>query len=136
MNLTNVYCHWKMELIEQPLGQKLSYRHATRGAGGGSGSEASSALFENQKKCPDFRETGSDFVHLHVKFTIQNVVLRVSKRKNFKIFPVGPFFLEFLTKYLSKCPNFTKPTLTWKISGCTSVTTSKMQKFWKKVHKN
>ena len=76
----------------------------------GGGSEASSALFENQEKCPDFRQTGSDFVHLHVKFTIQNVVLRVSKRKNFKIFPVGPFFLEFLTKYLLKCPNFTKPT--------------------------
>ena len=28
-----------------------------------------------------------------------------------QIFPAEPFFLEFLTKCLSKCPNFTKPPL-------------------------
>ena len=30
-----------------------------------------------------------------------------------------PFFLEILTKCLSKCPNSRKPPLLWKISGCT-----------------
>ena len=57
-----------------------------------------------EKKCPDC-------VHPQVKFAIQNVVLRVSKRKNYKIFPCGDFFLDFLIKCLSKCPNFAKPPL-------------------------
>ena len=39
-------------------------------------------FFENQKKCPDFRKKGLDCVHPYVKCTIQNVVLRVCKRKN------------------------------------------------------
>ena len=70
-----------------------------------------------------------DFVHPYVKFTIQNVVLRVSKRKNFKMFPCGVFFLEFLTKCLWKCPNFTKPPLPWKISGCASVAIWQMKDY-------
>ena len=57
-----------------------------------------------EKKCPDC-------VHPQVKFAIQNVVLRVSKRKNSKIFSCVAFFLDFLIKCLSKCPNFTKPPL-------------------------
>ena len=68
-------------------------------------------FFENKKKCPDFSKKGPDCVHPYVKCTIQNVVLRVCKRKNFKIFPCGVFFLEFLTKCLSECPNFTKSPL-------------------------
>ena len=43
-------------------------------------SEASPALFENRRNCPHF-------VHLWVKFSIQNIVLRISKRKNSKMFP-------------------------------------------------
>ena len=45
-------------------------------------------------------KNGPDFVHLYVKFTIQNVILRASKGKRFKIFP--------LTIYLSECPKFAK----------------------------
>ena len=65
-------------------------------------------FFENQKKCPDFAKKGPNCVHPQVKFIIQNVILRVSRRKNSKIFPAVLFFIEFLTKFLSKCPNFTK----------------------------
>ena len=45
-----------------------------------------------RKKYPDFIKKGPDCVHPYVKFTIQNVVLRVSKSKNFEIFPCGGFF--------------------------------------------
>ena len=55
--------------------------------GRGGGGKASPALFENRKKCPDFGKKGPDCVHLWVKFSIQNVVLRVSRRKNLKMFP-------------------------------------------------
>ena len=68
-------------------------------------------FFENQNKYLDFSKKDPDCVHPQVKFTIQNVVFRVSRRKNFEIFPAGLFFLEFLTKCLSKCPNFTKPSV-------------------------
>ena len=33
------------------------------------------------------------------------------------MFPCGAFFLDFLIKCLSTCPNFTKPPLPRKISG-------------------
>ena len=39
-----------------------------------------SALFENQK-CPDFGMKDLHCVHLWVKTSIQNVVLRASRRK-------------------------------------------------------
>ena len=70
-------------------------------------------FFKNHKKCH------SDSVHLWVKISIQNVVLRVSRRKNSKIFPCGTFFFKFLTKCLSKWPNSPKLPLLWKISDCT-----------------
>ena len=41
-----------------------------------------------------------------VKFSIQNVVLRVGEQTP-KCFPVGLFFLVFLTKTLSKGPSST-----------------------------
>ena len=44
-----------------------------------------------EKKC-------SDCVHLWVKFSIQNITLRVSRSKRYKIFPAGPFFFLYLTK--------------------------------------
>ena len=46
--------------------------------------------FWNQKKCPDFVNRGLDCVHL--KFVIQNVVLRVSRTKMSKMSPSGPSF--------------------------------------------
>ena len=54
-----------------------------------------SQIFERKALCPSF------------KFPIQNVVLRVSRRKNSKCFPAGPHFLVFLTKSLSKDPGST-----------------------------
>ena len=44
------------------------------------------------KKSTDFGKKGPDCVHLWVKFYIQNVVLRVSKKRNSKKFPCGTFF--------------------------------------------
>ena len=48
--------------------------------------EASPALFENRKKYTDLGKEGPDCVHLWVKFSIQNVVLQVYRRKNSKMF--------------------------------------------------
>ena len=58
-----------------------------------------------EKKALILGKKGPDSVVFWIKFSIQNVVLRVSRRKNFKIFQAGPFFLCFLTKFLLKCPN-------------------------------
>ena len=49
--------------------------------------DASPAFFKKRKNCPDFWKEDLDCVHLWVKFSIQNVVLRVSRRKNSKMFP-------------------------------------------------
>ena len=40
----------------------------------------------NWKRCPDYGKIGLDCVHLSVKVSIQNVFLRVSRRKNSKMF--------------------------------------------------
>ena len=59
--------------------------------------------------------------HLWLKVSTQIVVLRVSRRTNSKTQEKQvqvPFFLVFLTKYLSKCPSSTKLTLPWKLSCC------------------
>ena len=49
-------------------------------------------LFENRKKCPNFEEKGPDCVNLWIKYSTQNVVLIVSRRKNSKMFPCGAVF--------------------------------------------
>ena len=49
------------------------------------GREASPVLFENQKKCPDFGKKGPDCASVWAKFTIQNAVLRVSRRNDCKM---------------------------------------------------
>ena len=64
-----------------------------------------------EKKSRDFRKKGPNCVHPWVESSIQNVVLRVSRRKSSKIFPCWAFFLQFSMKNLSKCPNSTKPAL-------------------------
>ena len=65
------------------------------GIGGGKGFPC--PFLRIEKKCPDFRKKGPDCVHLYVKFTIQNVVLRVSKRKKLQIFSLRDlFFWNFL----------------------------------------
>ena len=62
--------------------------------------EASPALFENRKVCPDFRKKGPDCVHDWLKFSIRNIVLRGCRRKRTNCLHVGPLFLVFLTKCL------------------------------------
>ena len=83
---------------------------------------------KNVKKGFGFWVKNRDCVHLWVKFCIQNIVLGVSRRKNSNIFPAELFIptyfpaelfiLVFLTKFLSKCPNSSKPLLpllrTWR----------------------
>ena len=64
------------------------------------------ALFENRKKCPNFGKKGPNCVHLSVKFSIQNVVLRVSRRKNSKIFPWGSLFSCAFDEMFIKVPYF------------------------------
>lgn len=54
-------------------------------------------FFKNKQKCPDFGEKGPDSAHL--TFSIQNIVLRVSRWKNFtknflKLFAFSPVFLK------------------------------------------
>ena len=100
------------------LYQRKQTRRATRGRGWGRGwgrgrrrGEASPALFWKPKKCPDC-------VHLWVKFSIQNVVLKLSRRKNSNILPCGAFFLVFVTKSSSQCTNSTRPPPPWKIAVC------------------
>ena len=49
-------------------------------------------FIENRKKCPDFRKKGPNCVHPWLESSIQNVVLRVPKRKTSEIFPCKAFF--------------------------------------------
>ena len=105
--------HLKPETSTSNAGFQISSRRAIRGG------ESSTAFFGNQNFFPDFGWKALDCVHLWVKFSIQNVVWRVFRRRNTKLFPCGPFFLMLLTKYLSKCPNNMKPLLLWKIFDCT-----------------
>ena len=80
------------------------------------------SFFENWKKCHDFGKKSPNCVYSWVQSSIQNVVLRVSRRKSSKILPCGrDLFFVFLVKSLLKCPNSTKPPLPRKISGCASV---------------
>ena len=62
-------------------------------------------FFENRKKYPDFGKKCTNCAHPWVESSIQNVVSRVFRRKKSNFFPAGSFFLVFLTKSLSKCPN-------------------------------
>ena len=84
-----------------------THRHTTRAERG-----ASPGLFENQKKCPDFGKNGLDCVHFWIKFSIQNAVLRVWEKFP-NCFPMGPFLLLFLTRFLWKWPSSTKPSKTY-----------------------
>ena len=81
--------------------------------------ETSPVLFENQKKCPDFGKTSIDWVNLWVKFFIQNIVLKTSRRKNTKMFPCGTlFFLCYWLNFYQSALVLQISFLPWKISGC------------------
>ena len=76
-------------------------------------------FFWQSEKVSWFSKIGLNCVHLWVESSIQNLVLRVSRKKSFKMFPCKSFSLVFLKKSLSKCPNFTKRPLLWKITAWT-----------------
>ena len=52
----------------------------------------SPAVFRKSTEVSWFYKKGPDCAHPWVKFSIQNVVLRISRRKNSKLFPCGAFF--------------------------------------------
>ena len=60
-------------------------------------------FLENQKMSPDFGKKDPDSIHLWVKFSIRNVVSKVSRGNTPKIFPAGPFFLVYVMKCLLTC---------------------------------
>ena len=68
-----------------------------------------------------FGRKNTDYVYQWVKFSIQNAVLRVSRRKNSKMFPCGTSFSFFLRR--NNCRSALVPQLPGplplKISGCT-----------------
>ena len=78
-------------------------------------------FFENRRKCLEFglKKKSRDCVHLWVKFSIQNIVLTVPRRKNSQIFPCEVFFLV-LTKCLSKYPSSTNLPFPEKKNCCAS----------------
>ena len=63
--------------------------------------EVSQAIFENQKKCPEFGKKDPDCIHHWVKFFIQDIVLRVFWRKKLKIFHCGAFLCFWRNVYQS-----------------------------------
>ena len=64
-----------------------------------------------EKKCLYLGKKCPDCVQLWINFSIQNVVLSLSRSKNFRL------FLSFLTKDLWKCSNSTESSRSCKISG-------------------
>ena len=79
--------------------------------------DASPTIFWKSKRCPSFGKKYPDFVHPAIKFTIQNIVLRLSRTKSSKLFSCRTF-LDFLRKCLLKHPNIKKPPMPWAISCC------------------
>ena len=71
---------------------------------GGEGGGLPCPFLKIKKKCLDFRKKGSDCVRPYVKFAIQNIVLRVSKRKYFKIFPCRAFISEIFDEMFIEVP--------------------------------
>ena len=65
----------------------FSHTHRRTTKGEGTGLPPPSPFFENWKRCPDFEKEGPDYVYLWVKFSVHSVVVRVSRRKNTKMFP-------------------------------------------------
>ena len=70
-------------------------------------------FYENWKKCPGFGKKDLDSLHFWIKFPIQNVVLRVFRRKNPKMFSCRAFFPSVFNEMFIKVPQFhmTSPAL-------------------------
>ena len=54
---------------------------------------------------------------IELNFPFKMQLWEFAGEKTPKCFPVGSFFLVFLTKCLLKCPKPMKPPLPWKVSG-------------------
>ena len=77
--------------------------------------------FWKSKRCPNLRKKRPDCFNVWVKFSIENIVLKVSRRKMFKIFLCGAFFVVFLTCFWNIywsaiVPQPLPPQLPWEIS--------------------
>ena len=81
--------------------------------------EVTPVLFLKSKKVPRFcKKKDCNCVHPWVKFSIQNEVLSISRRKSSKIFPHGTFFYCIFGKRFIEVPWFYKTSPAHKISGC------------------
>ena len=78
---------WKKRFLA-----KRQYGPGAQLEGGWRGGGLPCPFLKIKKNCPDFRKKDPDCVHPFVKFAIYNVILRVSSRRDFKLFPCGNFF--------------------------------------------
>ena len=92
-SLTSIECH-----------ASLFFSMADAQQREGGGGRPRLPFFENQKNCFDF----GDCAHLWVKFSIQNIVLRLPRREKSKTLPCGAYFSCVFEKGLSKCSSSTK----------------------------
>ena len=81
--------HWRIGNNRESISSVYIYAYISGAQLGAEGEASPAFFFKSKKMCPDFRKKGPNCVHPYAKFTIQHVVLRTSKIKNFKIFPCG-----------------------------------------------
>ena len=74
------------------------------GGGGGAVGGLPCSFLKIEKKSPDFGKEDTNCVHSCIESSIQNVVLRVSTVKSFKIFPCGAFFSWAFDEKFIKVP--------------------------------
>ena len=123
-----IFCH---TITSAQLGMGGGGEGGAEGRWGG-GRNLPCRFFKIEKSALIFEKKYPDHVHLWVKSSIQNVVLRVSRQKSAKCSPAEPFFLVLFTKCLSKCSSSTKHLLPRKISGW--LPTLRHYSFWKTLH--
>ena len=70
---------------------------------GGDGEGLPCPFFKIKDSAPNL-EKGPDFVHFGGKFSIQNVVIRVSRKENSKMFLCERFFYYVFNKMFIKVP--------------------------------
>ena len=92
-----VVCKYVMNTFHSFLANKIPKSNSGAQLGG---ERPPLPFFENRKKCPDFGRKGPNCVHPWVESSIQNVVLRVSRRKSSKMFPCGAFSYVFDEKFI------------------------------------
>ena len=111
-------CTWtRNALIEIHLYHFISTKKPDNSGAQLGGRRAADEIWKLQK-VPWFKQKkGPDCIHLWAKFSIQNIGLGVSRRKNSKTFPCGAFY-SWVFNELWNCPNSTKPFLPWTISSC------------------